>query len=191
MRKAHPIPRLSPPPRHFINHLFSSISNNKRFSGSGNAGDSFSGHCGNYFSTKHQDHMAPSSTEFRYRFQFPFQSSFQSPPTPRASLKFYFKIVIGLRNCLVLFLGNAGDSLSGHHGYAFSTKDRDNDSSGGNCAVSFKGAWWYAACHSSNLNGIYHHGKHSSYADGVNWSSWKGQHYSVKRAEMKIRPVNF
>ena len=85
--------------------------------------------------------------------------------------------------------GTAGDSLSGHRGKAFSTKDRDNDAYSGNCATQFKGAWWYGSCHSSNLNGRYLKGKHSSYADGVNWYSWKGHHYSVKRAEMKIKPV--
>ena len=90
------------------------------------------------------------------------------------------------------FPGNAGDSLARQRGYFFSTKDRDNDSwSGGNCAISFKGAWWYDSCHGSNLNGLYHRGRHSSYADGVNWSTWKGYHYSAKRAEMKLKPVNF
>ena len=91
-----------------------------------------------------------------------------------------------------MFSGTAGDSLSGHHSVPFTTKDKDNDQhNSGNCAAFSKGAWWYTACHSSNLNGRYHHGKHSSYADGVNWSSWKGQRYSVKKAEMKIRPVVF
>ena len=90
-----------------------------------------------------------------------------------------------------MFLGTAGDSLSGHRGAAFSTKDSDNDSWSKNCAVSYKGAWWYTACHSSNLNGVYHHGKHSSHADGVNWYAWKGHYYSVKKAEMKIRPFGF
>ena len=74
---------------------------------------------------------------------------------------------------------------------SFTTKDQDNDSWVRNCAVVFKGAWWYFGCHQSNLNGFYHHGKHSSYADGVNWYHWKGHYYSVKRAEMKIRPVSF
>ncbi|XP_028512828.1 titin isoform X1 [Exaiptasia diaphana] len=87
------------------------------------------------------------------------------------------------------YSGTAGDSLSSHLGQPFTTKDRDNDKYGGNCAVQFKGAWWYAGCHRSNLNGLYHHGKHKSYADGVNWYQWKGHYYSAKRAEMKIRPV--
>ena len=82
--------------------------------------------------------------------------------------------------------------MVGHNKMAFSTKDRDNDQADwGNCATSFKGAWWYYKCHFSNLNGLYHHGQHSSFADGVNWITWKGYRYSVKRAEMKIRPVDF
>ena len=95
-------------------------------------------------------------------------------------------------NCCVLYSGTAGDSLSSHHGQPFTTKDQDNDSWSKNCAMSFKGAWWYASgCHHSNLNALYHHGKHSSYGDGVNWYHWKGFKYSAKRAEMKIRPVTF
>jgi len=84
--------------------------------------------------------------------------------------------------------GTAGDSLSYHKSFPFSTKDRDNDSYGGNCAVSFHGAWWYGACHNSNLNGRYLHGAHASHANGVNWETWKGDNYSAKRTEMKIRP---
>ncbi|XP_078377661.1 ryncolin-1-like [Oculina patagonica] len=87
------------------------------------------------------------------------------------------------------YSGTAGDSLSGHRGHPFTTKDQDNDTWYSNCAVTFKGAWWYTHCHASNLNGKYHHGKHSSYADGVNWYTWKGYYYSAKRSEMKIRPA--
>jgi len=70
----------------------------------------------------------------------------------------------------------------------FSTKDQDNDMGGGQCAVAFKGAWWYNDCHRSNLNGQYHGGPHASYADGINWYTFRGHQYSLKRAEMKIRP---
>ena len=85
------------------------------------------------------------------------------------------------------YAGTAGDALGGHNGTAFSTFDQDNDTWSGKCAVVYKGAWWYGYCHSSNLNGQYLVGGHASYADGVNWSSFKGQHYSLKYTAMKIR----
>ena len=69
----------------------------------------------------------------------------------------------------------ATDRLAFHNGMYFSTVDRDNDKIGSNCATSFKGAWWYNACHTSNLNGKY---KTSN-------MYWEG---SLKFVEMKIRP---
>ena len=89
------------------------------------------------------------------------------------------------------FSGNAGDSLARQRGHPFSTKDRDNDVWSDNCTARYKGAWWYDDCHHSNLNGLYHRGRHSSGADGVNWYHWRGYNYSAKRAEMKLKPVNF
>ena len=109
-------------------------------------------------------------------------------------IKNHSYVEINLRKCRFFqfhFPGNAGDSLSYHRGCPFSTNDRDNDFWYSNCAARFKGAWWYRSCYTSNLNGLYYRGRHSSYADGVNWFHWKGHHYSVKRAEMKIKPVNF
>ena len=92
----------------------------------------------------------------------------------------------------LILSGNSGDSLSWHRGMPFTTKDQDNyNKTDNNCAINYKGAWWYKNCHNSNLNGLYRRGNHSSYADGVNWKDWKGHYYSLKKTEMKIRPVDF
>ncbi|XP_078585817.1 ficolin-2-like [Branchiostoma floridae x Branchiostoma japonicum] len=88
--------------------------------------------------------------------------------------------------------GNAGDALSYHDGRPFSTTDQDNDSDPSACADRFRGGWWYGNCHHSNLNGLYHPlGEHIGRGDGIEWIQWKGMFYSVKSAEMKIRPANF
>ncbi|XP_062823586.1 veficolin-1 [Anolis carolinensis] len=85
--------------------------------------------------------------------------------------------------------GDMGDSFSVHGGSAFSTRDKDNDShETASCAVMYKGGWWYTACHSSNLNGLYLRGEHTSYADGIEWATKNGYHYSFKYTDMKIRP---
>ena len=74
----------------------------------------------------------------------------------------------------------------------FSTKDMDNDAhSSKNCAVNYKGAWWYNACHAANLNGQHLKGSDSSHVDGISWRTLKGSHNSLKLTEMKIRPKAF
>lgn len=71
----------------------------------------------------------------------------------------------------------------------FSTKDQDNDQGSGSCAqLLYKGAWWYNACLSSNLNGLYINGSHSDDGIGINWGTFRGYYYSLKRSEMKVKP---
>ncbi|XP_069791798.1 tenascin-like isoform X8 [Narcine bancroftii] len=86
------------------------------------------------------------------------------------------------------YSGTAGDSLSYHEGRPFSTRDRDNDVAVTNCALSYKGAWWYKNCHRVNLNGRYGAQNHSQ---GINWYHWKGHEHSIQFVEMKMRPQTF
>uniref|UniRef100_A0A286ZR70 Tenascin n=1 Tax=Sus scrofa TaxID=9823 RepID=A0A286ZR70_PIG len=86
------------------------------------------------------------------------------------------------------YSGTAGDSMAYHNGRSFSTFDKDTDSAITNCALSYKGAFWYKNCHRVNLMGRYGDNSHSQ---GVNWFHWKGHEYSIQFAEMKLRPSNF
>ncbi|XP_019586743.2 tenascin isoform X2 [Rhinolophus sinicus] len=86
------------------------------------------------------------------------------------------------------YSGTAGDSMAYHNGRSFSTFDKDTDSAITNCALSYKGAFWYKNCHRVNLMGRYGDNNHSQ---GVNWFHWKGHEYSIQFAEMKVRPSNF
>ncbi|XP_069718737.1 tenascin-N isoform X2 [Phaenicophaeus curvirostris] len=83
------------------------------------------------------------------------------------------------------YTGNAGDAMTYHNGWKFTTWDRDNDVALSNCALTHRGAWWYKNCHLANLNGKYGETKHS---EGVNWEPWKGHEFSIPFTEMKIRP---
>ncbi|KAF6127815.1 tenascin C [Phyllostomus discolor] len=86
------------------------------------------------------------------------------------------------------YSGTAGDSMAYHNGRSFSTFDKDTDSAITNCALSYKGAFWYKNCHRVNLMGRYGDDNHSQ---GVNWFHWKGHEHSIQFAEMKVRPSNF
>ncbi|XP_054468063.1 tenascin-like [Anoplopoma fimbria] len=93
-----------------------------------------------------------------------------------------YKIYLGA------YSGTAGDSMTYHQGRPFSTFDNDNDIAVTNCALSYKGAFWYKNCHRVNLMGKYGDNSHSK---GINWFHWKGHEHSIEFAEMKLRPANF
>ncbi|XP_071794515.1 ryncolin-1-like [Asterias amurensis] len=92
-----------------------------------------------------------------------------------------------------------GDSLDVHIGKHFTTKDRDNDYyyyyyyyyyGDRNCAQESVGAWWYDACHKSNLNGHYYNNPTVEHNQGLQWETWKGNNYSLKKCSMKIREID-
>ena len=89
---------------------------------------------------------------------------------------------------------NVGDSLSHHNGVYFTTKDRDNDERNGNCADIRSGAVWFKDCETAGLTNYYgsrpdgDYGKNAN--DKMNWDSWHGPLYALKRAKMMIRPIN-
>ncbi|CAL4122781.1 unnamed protein product [Meganyctiphanes norvegica] len=91
------------------------------------------------------------------------------------------------------YKGTAGDSLmDDHNGQSFSTFDADHDVyGGGNCAEEFHGAWWYKACHRSNLNGRYYPSDdYTDHTDGLMWFDFQGVD-SLKTTKMMIRPYAF
>lgn len=60
-----------------------------------------------------------------------------------------------------LLISPAGDALTYHNGWKFTTFDRDNDIALSNCALTHHGGWWYKNCHLANPNGKYGETKHS------------------------------
>ena len=70
-----------------------------------------------------------------------------------------------------------GDSLAFYHsGYQFSTHDQDNDVWSRNCALIWKGGWWYHNCWHSNLNGRY-----------TDLTRWHFIYNSLKMTAMMLR----
>ena len=80
------------------------------------------------------------------------------------------------------------DSLSRNNGQMFSTRDKDNDVLNESCADLFSAGWWFEACSSVNLNGVYKEVNDQDGAyDSVSWYGWKNEWYPLKTVEMKIR----
>ena len=85
------------------------------------------------------------------------------------------------------------DSLSSHRNMQFSTGDKDHDTEPDkSCSRVYHGAWWYAHCHSSNLNGKYYKSDENVPAyNGIEWRPWAGKWDSLAKVSMKFRPTGF
>ena len=94
------------------------------------------------------------------------------------------------KHCLLAFSQFLTKCIWYPRNMGFTTKDKDNDvKNSGNCALDYKGGWWYNCCHYANPNGLY---KGGSDAQGITWGSFRqGQGYSLKHTEIKIRPAWF
>uniref|UniRef100_T1E277 Putative ficolin n=1 Tax=Psorophora albipes TaxID=869069 RepID=T1E277_9DIPT len=88
-------------------------------------------------------------------------------------------------NKLGTYSGTAEDSFSYHLNGKFSTFDRDNDEHETHCAAVYIGAWWYRACHMSNLNSRYREQGEANKI--IVWRKWKGDSHALKKTRMMIR----
>ncbi|KAL4216365.1 hypothetical protein ACF0H5_024092 [Mactra antiquata] len=89
------------------------------------------------------------------------------------------------------YSGTAGDSLSGHNGFGFTTKEVDHDSNDGtNCGWYLNGAWWFHTCYDSCLTCPYKTpGTNNEHNCRV--FSWNELGYCIalKSARMMVRPM--
>ncbi|XP_063297791.1 fibrinogen-like protein 1-like protein [Pelobates fuscus] len=83
------------------------------------------------------------------------------------------------------YTGTAGDAMSSitagttHDNMKFTAKDKDQDIYSANCAASYGGAWWYAACFASKLNN----------KNGIHWSGLCTG--NCKGSTILIRPADY
>ncbi|KAM9111228.1 tenascin-N isoform 2-T2 [Megaptera novaeangliae] len=132
-------------------------------------------------------HNLTTGTTTRYEVRVDLQTASESAYAiydsfQVASSKERYRLTVGK------YRGTAGDALSYHNGWKFTTFDRDNDIALSNCALTHHGGWWYKNCHLANPNGRYGETKHS---EGVNWEPWKGHEFSIPFVELKIRPHGY
>ncbi|ESN94639.1 hypothetical protein HELRODRAFT_95790 [Helobdella robusta] len=81
------------------------------------------------------------------------------------------------------YSGNAGDSLIlTHNGMPFSTFDNNHDNF--NCAVFYRGGWWFHACFSCFLNGLYSY--NATRRTYENWWGTFSKTFALKFIEMRV-----
>jgi len=81
--------------------------------------------------------------------------------------------------------GNVADNLAINNGMQFSTKERDNDKWGKNCAKTFTGGWWYKRCHWAHPTGTW---GTKAMGKGLVWKTLTTQGNSVTTITMKVTP---
>ncbi|XP_047696079.1 tenascin-N isoform X7 [Prionailurus viverrinus] len=111
-----------------------------------------------------QLHNLTTGTATRYEVRVDLQTANESAYAVYdffqvASSKERYKLSVGK------YRGTAGDALTYHNGWKFTTFDRDNDIALSNCALTHHGGWWYKNCHLANPNGRYGETKHSEVGD--------------------------
>ncbi|KAJ3641837.1 hypothetical protein Zmor_028309 [Zophobas morio] len=92
------------------------------------------------------------------------------------------------------YTGDAGDSFKHHIGIKFSALDRDQDENDDkeSCAVYFETGWWFRNCYYTLLTGRYvkpKPGVDYRFKSTLKWSDFHGYNYSLKAANMLIRPL--
>ena len=90
--------------------------------------------------------------------------------------------------------GNCGNFFSYHTGSPFTTFDNDNDANTtGNCAVNFRGGWWFDDSHYANLNGVYYANKLDAISSqaprghGIRWGFCWNVTYPAHTSLMKLK----
>ncbi|XP_071092386.1 uncharacterized protein [Haliotis cracherodii] len=95
------------------------------------------------------------------------------------------------------YTGDAGDPFNfpssrfAQNNIPFSTWDRDNDNHSKNCGLMYGSGFWYNQCWAANPTGKYYNqGFYTApIHNGVEWWPWKRDRYSLRKVEMKFRPI--
>ncbi|XP_016962240.1 angiopoietin-related protein 1-like [Drosophila biarmipes] len=92
------------------------------------------------------------------------------------------------------YSGTAGDALIYHEKMKFTTYDRHNDFSKGNCAISHNSGWWFKQCSTSSLNAKWYKDgiKLEDGLYGIGWGTLTknvpGSSHPIIFCEMMIKP---
>ena len=78
------------------------------------------------------------------------------------------------------------DDFNRNHGMKFSTKDKDQDNAGGECASYYLGGWWYNGCFLAKFTGSHFDQSHQM-GQGIHWDTLISDDDSMKKVSMKLR----